>query len=250
VLLLHAGVGDRTLWDDQLAPFSERHLVVRPDLPGFGESPLPDEPFSYVECIPALLDHLEIDKAAIVGNSFGGKIAIDTTLTHPERVRALVLVAAALTGWEASPELVAVHEEEEALLNAGKIEEAVALNVGVWLDGQRHGRASVPAGARERLADLLRGSFEAYLAASESSPPVPIGWSEPPAITRLDEIAVPTLVVSCTHDLYDFRAIGELLAEGIPNAEHAVLETAHLPAFEQPEEFNRLALAFLAQTSS
>lgn len=251
MLLLHAGVGDRTLWDGQFGPFSERHLVVRPDLPGFGESPLPDEPISYIESVRALLDHLEIDQAALVGNSFGGKIALDTALAHPERVRALVLVAPALTGWEASPELVALNEEEDALFDAGKIEEAVALNVRTWLDGQGRGHAPVPADARARLVEMQHRSFETFLAAYEGSPPPdPIGWSQPPASTRLGEIAVPTLVVTCTHDLHDFLAIGELLAGGIPNAEHVVLETAHLAAFEQPEEFNRLALAFLAPASS
>ncbi len=240
-------MGDRRLWDGQVEAFAERHRVVRPDLRGFGESPLPGGPFSYVEDVRALLDHLGLDQAALVGNSFGGKVALDVALTHPGRVRALVLAAPALTGWEASPELEAFDEEEDALIDAGKINEAVALNVRTWLDGKGRGSAPVPAEARELLATMQRQSFETIVAAyDESPPPGPVGWSEPPAISRLGEIAVPTLVVTGAHDLSDFRAIGELLAGGIPAAEHVVLETGHLPALEQPDEFNRLALGLLA----
>ncbi|MGH3041296.1 MAG: alpha/beta fold hydrolase [Gaiellaceae bacterium] len=68
MLLLHAGVGDRRLWDGQVDAFAERHLVVRPDLRGFGESPLPGCPFSHVEDVRALLDHLGLATAALVGN--------------------------------------------------------------------------------------------------------------------------------------------------------------------------------------
>ena len=66
---------------------SAEHRVVRPDLRGFGESPLPGGPFSHVEDVRALLDHLGVERAAVVGNSFGGRVALDFALAHPERVR-------------------------------------------------------------------------------------------------------------------------------------------------------------------
>jgi pimeloyl-ACP methyl ester carboxylesterase len=186
-----------------------------------------------------------------VGNSFGGKVALDVTLAHPGRVRALVLVAAALTGYEGSAELEAFDEEEDALLDAGQIDDAVELNLRTWLDGFGRDRAPVSAEARQRVAGMQRGSFETVLAAYERTPPPgPVSWPEPAAATRLGEIAAPTLVVGCAHDHPDFVAIAEVLAAGITEAEHAVMETGHLAGFEQPEELNRLVLDFLARRNA
>lgn len=239
-------MGDRGLWDGQVEALAERHLVVRPDLRGHGESPLPGGPFSYVDDLRALLDHLEIAEASLVGNSFGGRVALDFALAHPERVRALLLAAPALTGWEGSPALEAFDEEEDALLDAGRIDEAVALNVQTWLDGEGRGPAPVPPEIRERLAAMQRRAFATIIAAYEAAtPPGPVAWSEAPARARLDEITAPTLVVTGRHDLEVFRALGELLAREIAAAESVTMDTAHLPALEAPDEFNRIALDFL-----
>ena len=248
MLLLHAGVGDRRLWDEQVDAFAERHLVVRPDLRGFGESPLPGGPFSYVEDVRALLDHLELERAAVVGNSHGGRVAVDLALAHPDRVRALVLVAANITGFEGSPALDAFDEQEEALLDAGKIDEAVELNLRTWLDGTGRTTAPVSQKVRDSVAEMQRHAFETVVAAYERTPPPgPVCRAEPPAVARLQELDVPTLVVVCEHDQPDFRLLAERLASSIPGAERAAMSTGHLAAVEQPEEFNRLVLAFLAR---
>jgi len=201
--------------------------------------------------VRALLDHLGVARAALAGNSFGGKVALDFALAYPGRTAALVLVAPALTGWEGSAELEAFDEEEDALLEDGQIDEAVELNVRTWLDGPERGPATVPAETQARLATMQREAFETMLRAFDASPPPgPVYWSDPPAATRLDEIAAPTLVVAGAHDVADFRAIAEVLAAGVPGAEHAVLDTAHLPGLEQPDELNRLLLDFLARHAS
>jgi 3-oxoadipate enol-lactonase len=248
VVLLHASVGDRRLWDGQVEALGQGRLVIRPDLRGFGETPLPGGPFSYVEDVRALLDHLRVDQAALVGNSLGGRVALDFALTSPERVRALVLVASALTGWEGSPELDAFDEEEDALLDAGNIDDAVELNLRTWLDGFGRDAAPMTAETRRRVTEMQRRSFEIIVPAYERTPhPGPVSWAEPPAAVRLGEIAASTLVVACTHDHPDFRRIADVLAAGIPGAEKAVMATAHLPALERPDEFNRLVLDFLAR---
>jgi pimeloyl-ACP methyl ester carboxylesterase len=73
-----------------------------------------------------------------------------------------------------------------------------------------------------------------------------VGWADPPTATRLGEIGAPTLVVVGRFDGEEFRAISDRLAAEIPGARKAVLDTAHLPALERPDEFNRLVLDFLA----
>ena len=246
VVLVHAGVGDRRLWDPQAGVFAEQYLVVRPDLRGFGESPLPGGPFSYVDDLNALLDHLGIDRAALVGNSFGGKVVIDFALAHPDRVAALVLVDSALSGHESWAASEAFDEEEDALLDAGRLDDAVELNLRTWVDGTGRDAAEVPEDLRRRVAEMQRRAFEIVVPAFEASPPPgPVGWVEPPAATRLGEIGAPALVVVGSYDVEEFRAISDRLAEEIPGARKAVLPAAHLPALERPDEFNRLVLDFL-----
>jgi 3-oxoadipate enol-lactonase len=231
-----------------MEPFAERYRVVRPDLRGFGDSPLPGGPFSHVEDVRALLDHLGLDRVAAIGNSFGGKIALDFALEHPGRVRALVLIAPNLSGDEGSPALDAFDEEEDALLDAGKIAEAVQLNLRTWLDGYGRDAAPVSGVLRERVAAMQRQAFVTMVAAYERTPPPgPVSWPEPPAASRLDKVAAPTLVVACTHDQPDFRRIAGRVASGIPGAESAELPTGHLPGVERPEALNRLVLDFLAR---
>jgi pimeloyl-ACP methyl ester carboxylesterase len=204
-----------------------------------------------VDDLAALLDHLGIERAAVVGNSFGGKVALEFVLEHPERTRALVLIASALSGHELSAELEAFDEAEDALLEAGKLDEAVELNLRTWLDGPDRDAAPVSPEVRALVAACQRRAFETMLAAYEGAPPPgPVRWAEPPAATRLGEVAVPTLVVAGAQDVEDFRAIADRLAGEIPGARKAVLDTAHLPGLERPDELNRLVLDFLASGGS
>jgi 3-oxoadipate enol-lactonase len=231
--------------------FAEEHRVVRLDLRGFGESAIRGGPFSYVDDVRALLDHLGLDRTALVGNSFGGRVALDFVLTHPQRTTALVLVNSAISGQEGSDFFDEFDEEEEALLDDGKLDEAVELNLRTWLDGPERETAPIPATLRERVAEMQRSSFETLVRAYERSPePGPVAWTEPPAATRLAEVAVPALVVVGRLDQPDFRAISRRLAAEIPGAESAELDAAHLPALERPEDFNRLVLGFLAHAAA
>jgi 3-oxoadipate enol-lactonase len=231
--------------------FAASHRVVRLDLRGFAESAIPGGPFSYVDDLRALLDHLEIERGAVVGNSFGGRVALDFALVHPERTTALVLVDSALGGYEGSSFLDRFDEEEEALLDDGRLDEAVELNLRAWLDGPERDSAPVTPEVRARVAEMQRSSLETLVRAYEGSPePGPVTWADPPAATRLGDVSVPTLVVVGMLDQPDFRGISARLAAEIPGAEDAELEAAHLPALERPDEFNEIVLEFLGRSTA
>ena len=223
--------------------FAERFRVARYDARGFGDSPLPGGPFSFVDDLGGLLDHLGLERAALVGNSLGARTALEHTLVHPERTSALVLVGAPPMGAPSSAELEAFDTEETALLEASKLEEAVELNLRIWLADD------VEPALRARVREMQRRAFEVDLAAYARDPePGPISWlDDPPVWERLREIACPTLVIVGDRDVSDMDVAADRLTAGIAGARKVVMPgAAHVPARERPEEFNRIVLEFLA----
>ena len=104
VMLLHAGVADRRMWADLLpAVGAAGYRAVAVDLPGYGDAlPTGDAPHSGVL---DTMDALDIDRAALVGNSFGGAVALRVAVVAPERVAAMALVSTPAPGVEPSAEL-------------------------------------------------------------------------------------------------------------------------------------------------
>jgi pimeloyl-ACP methyl ester carboxylesterase len=105
LILVHAGITDRRMWDDQFAVFAERYRVMRYDQRGFGESDFPAASFSPMEDLAGLLRALGLSGAAVVGVSMGGRAAVELALAHPELVSALVVVATGPGGWAPPEEL-------------------------------------------------------------------------------------------------------------------------------------------------
>src|SRR5205809_4414601 len=91
VVLLHAGIADRRMWRHQVAALRGQHRILSVDLPGYGESAVPTGAYANHDAVAGLLDTLDIGQASLVGCSLGGKVAIDTALTRPDRVNALAL---------------------------------------------------------------------------------------------------------------------------------------------------------------
>ena len=102
LVLLHEGIADSRMYDDQFNAFAQRYRVVRFDLRGFGQSDLPpgDEPVALYEDLYGLLALLGIKKTYVLGMSMGGAIALDFTLAHPVMVDALILVAPGVSGYD------------------------------------------------------------------------------------------------------------------------------------------------------
>src|SRR5690606_6601331 len=112
LVLLHAGICDSRMWDDQFAAFAKHYRTVRYDLRGYGQSNPVAGRFAHYEDLRALLDHLGIERAYLIGVSFGGMIAIDFTLTYPQRVAGLILVGTGVDGYY-NPAITEPAEAEE-----------------------------------------------------------------------------------------------------------------------------------------
>jgi pimeloyl-ACP methyl ester carboxylesterase len=129
-------------------------------------------------------------------------------------------------------------EEEDALLD-GPGGRAVG-NLRTWLNGT----AAAPLVARTGRSSPACSASPAQIAAYERGPAAAGRRATRPPSARSHR---PTLVVACAHDQPAFRALAEWLAGEIPNAEGALLEAAHLPSVERPDELSRLVLDYLAR---
>ncbi|MGH3009775.1 MAG: alpha/beta fold hydrolase [Gaiellaceae bacterium] len=233
LLLLHGGLGDSELWEPVVPFLSERFRTIRTDLRFFGRSTGPAAPWSWQDDVIGVLDELGIDRVALVGLSLGGRVAIDVALAHPERLSALALVAPGLAGHQASPYTEEQAARYDSAESAGDVELMMAVDFEVW----------APLDADERIRRLWLGTPDAN--------PLPDGVEPrstpgPPAKERLGELAVPTLVVTVSHDPPGFQEIGPLIAREAPNARHVELDSDHYVTLREPERVARTLLDFLS----
>jgi 3-oxoadipate enol-lactonase len=190
-----------------------------------------DGPYSPVDDLVGVLDELEIERAALVGLSRGGRIALSAALTAPDRVSALVLVASGLPG---HPMVIEGTPEQEARWEAaeerGDPRELAELDLEIW----------APLGAD----DELRAMFHENAETSNAEDPA---TEEPDAKARLSEIRIPALVVTAGRDVGAINEAGDLIAAGIPGARRAqIAEADHMVPWRVPDELSRLILDFLA----
>ncbi|MCA9878322.1 MAG: alpha/beta fold hydrolase [Thermomicrobiales bacterium] len=244
VLLLHAGLGDRTMWDAQVPALANEFTVVRLDARGFGETRKPPVAYSSVEDVLAILDHLGVERAHVVGVSMGSQAAIELAVAAPGRVESLVAVAAR-TGVPVSPELRAGWDHVDALVEAGDIDGAVEYELRMWIDGPQRTPDMIDPTFRERVREMNGALF---LRDDDEGEEIAL---DPPAAERLGEVAAPTLVLCGDQDIADVQQAGPLIARVIPGAQLAVLPNAsHLPQMEHPERFNDILLGFLRGVSA
>lgn len=238
VLLVHSGVGDRRMWHPQWQPLIDAgYRVIAPDLRGYGDTPFPTAPYRHVDDLVALLDELDVDNTAVVGASLGGKVGLQLAALHPVRVDSLALLDAAPVDRPDSEALTAFDEREDALLEAGDINAAVALNLATWLGPE------ADAATAERVGAMQRHVFELLLAAVADE----TGVAQRPVEADLTAVTARTLAVAGAHDLPDFREFAAALPDLLSDANHRELSWAgHLPSLERPEEVTGLLLEFLA----
>ena len=244
VVLLHEGIGDSRMWEPQWASYGERFRVVRLDMRGFGQSPPAVGTFSLSGDLVGLLDGLELGPAALIGMSLGGSVAMETTIARPDLVSRLVLVGPGLRGFEMNDETKAGWEEEEAALERGDDDEAVEINMRMWVDGPSRSPDQVDPELRRKVGEMQRRAIDLWRQAGEEGEHQPLveNWGE-----RLGEISVPTLILVGELDRPEMREIAARLEAEIPGARREeIAGTAHVPNMERPEEFDRLVLEFLA----
>ncbi|MGW4928387.1 alpha/beta fold hydrolase [Agromyces sp. NPDC004153] len=246
VVLVHAGIADRRMWDPQWLELSATRPAVRLDLRGFGESASePAGELSHVDDVLDTLDHLGIGRCHLVGASFGAGVAVEVASIRPELVESLLLCppGGSLLA-ELTADLARFFDAERAALARDDLDAAVEANVETWVIGPRRDPAEVDPGVVDAVRMMQRRAFD--VAASWRAD-VPEAAFEPPALERLSEIGARTLVVVGGHDLDTSHDAAARVVAGIPAAQRIDWpDVAHLPSMERPHEFLALLLDWTA----
>ncbi len=248
LVLLHGFTGSAESWLPIFDDLSGAHHVHAIDLIGHGKSAAPEDRSRYaydsaLDDLAAVLDELGIERAAWLGYSLGGRLALGMTIAHPRRVSALILESAT-AGIRDESERVKRLGSDEALAN--RIEEhGIEAFVAEW--------ESLPMWSSQRsLTPEVRASHREQRLAN---PPVGLANSlhgmgqgaQPSLWDRLGEIRVPTLLIAGALDT-KFAGLAGQMHHGIPDAELELVPGAgHAVHLESPRQFAEIVREFLAR---
>jgi pimeloyl-ACP methyl ester carboxylesterase len=226
VVLLHDGLIHSATWDAEWEPLCRKYHAVRYDRRGYGKSDSPKSQFSQVEDLGALLAHLNIGRAVLVGSSSGAAIAVDFSLAHASMVEGLLLIAPMVDGMQAETASEQVTAKDDAPLAAEDMKAAAER----W-SKDRNVLGEGHEAARKKLYDILvenpqnlkyTGEFEIH--------------NSSPASSHLAEIRVPTLILVGEFDTSDAHSRAAAIEDGIPGAQRDVIINAgHLVQLEEPD---------------
>jgi 3-oxoadipate enol-lactonase len=234
VVLIHNGIAHSAVWDGVWPAFCKQFHTIRYDRRGYGRSPVTTQPYFETDDLQALLHHLQVKRAMLIGSSHGGAIAINFTLEHPALVEQLVLVGAVVDGYGFSDHFLTRTMKNEAPMQKND----VAGLVSNWAN-DKYVLAPDHAEAKKKLSEILTASPQDLTHDDMARP-------TRPTVARLGEIRVPTLILVGDQDIPDVHAHAGVIENGIPNSRRVVVEDAgHLMYLEKPDEFTRLVIAFL-----
>lgn len=239
LVLFHSLLADAASFDRIAGPLAERFRVIVPDLPGFGGSEAVSGGLEAVadRMAEALRDLGE--RPSVLGNGFGGFVALQMAIRHPGLVRRLILADCGACfsepGRQAFRTMAAVSREK----GLGALSETAMRRL-FAPDFQ----AANPALMRERLAAFLRTDPSVFRAACEALAGLDLR-------ADLGGVAVPVLVLVGEQDEATPPPMSRELAAGLPDARLMILPgCAHVPQLQEPERFLEALVSFLNEDSA
>lgn len=239
VLLIHDGIAHSAVWDEVWPAFCARFHTIRYDRRGYGKSPESTTWYYETDDVAALLRHLKVPRAVVVGSSHGGELSIDFTLAHPDMVQQLVLVGAVVSGFPYSDHFLNRGMANSKPLEKNDVKGAIAN----WAR-DKYVLAPGHEAAQKKLLEILTASpndlnHQDYARPTQA------------ALPRLHEIHVPTLILTGDADIPDVHAHAGAIEAGIRGSRRVVLSDAgHLMYLEKPEEFTNVVIGFIESNYS
>jgi pimeloyl-ACP methyl ester carboxylesterase len=220
LVLLHPGIMDSTIWD-RLVPLLGDRRVVRFDRRGFGQSPVATEEFQAMADLVAVLDHLSVERAHLVGNSMGGETSLALAVTAPERVASMTLLCPGIGGYpwpDPAPDEEELYARYGAAKQARDIATLLEIGLAEWCR----------TGTDDYLTEQMRRSIEAGFEQDDLEQPNPEQWDQ------AGSVDTPTTVIAGSLDPADSLQASLDLADKIPGAELVRLDVDHLPQYREP----------------
>jgi pimeloyl-ACP methyl ester carboxylesterase len=251
VLLVHAGICDRRMWNPQVEALAAGRRVIRLDLRGFGTSDRKaSSDFAHYLEVAALLDELAVSRVHLVGVSMAAGVITELALARPELAGSLLLVApSGALRTEVTADLEAFWEAEGEALADEDLDQAVEANLETWLDGPGQPSDRVAPAIRSFVGQMQLKAFENTDGWDDEE--IEGGGLEPAVAARLAEVGVPTRILVGELDVAAVGRTADRLAAEIPGASLVRWpDVAHLPSLERPDDFNRLALDWFAEVEA
>jgi pimeloyl-ACP methyl ester carboxylesterase len=227
------------MWEEHLGWLADAgYRAIAVDLPGFGEAPVQPGAQAPWEDVLATLHELDVDRAVLIGNSFGAAVALRLAAVAPAVVSGLILISPPPLNHDPSPELAAAWEAEEAAWERGDLDGVATAVAEAWV------QPDAPPGLRERVRAMQRQAAELQAAAGavEEAPDPLEGNTEP-----LEHLNVPVLAAAGQDDMSDFKQGAAEIARLVPRGQATTIKgAAHLAPLETPDEFRALVTGFLA----
>jgi len=242
-VMIHAGVADSRQWNNEFAYFSRNYQVLRYDLRGYGKSEPADGEFNHMEDLLSLLDFLNLHEPIILmGCSMGGGLAMDFSLTHPKRVKALIMVGSGPSGLELDVPTPAKFEEADKAIESGNLDLIAEIETQIWFDGEGRRPEDVDPSMRKLAYEMD------YTALSHEAKKLGerLPNTDVMAYGRLSLLDIPVLIIVGSHDVPYILACADYMIENVKFARKAIIRNAaHLPNMDQPEEFRVMVESFL-----
>ena len=239
VVFIHGWALNLDVWNDQVAAFSPAHRVIRYDLRGFGKSTGDADATANADDLRILLDSLGVRSVHLVGLSRGAGVAADFAVHWPERVESLVLYGFGPTPDFPLPPEMAGGPPFAAIARAHGVDSLKQWLMGSPIAWEPPGRPDI----RAKLAPIMA----AYDGRDLFHTRPPSGRVAPATIEDLSRLTVPTLFLHGDHEMPVLQAVADSLLRRMPRARRQVIANAgHGAHLHQPDEFNRVVLAFLS----
>lgn len=242
-VMIHAGIADHRQWNNEFTYYTQKFRVLRYDMRGFGRSEPVAGAYKSLDDLVGLMDQLDLKEPVIMmGCSMGGGLAFDMTVAYPERVRALIMVASEPDGLDLDVPIPDRFKDARKASEAGDLDLLLEIETEIWVDGERKPQDVNPQ-ARLLAMEMNRIALEHELKQLGERQPN----FQPDAVTRMDDVRVPVLVIVGDSDLAYMRAAADYMVDNLANARKVIMpDAAHLPNMEHPETFRVVVDDFLA----
>jgi len=250
-VMIHAGISDHRMWNNEFDTYANRYQVMSFDMRGFGKSEPVEGEFNIQDDLESLLDFLGIaEPMVLMGCSIGAGLALDFTLTHPDRVQSLILIGASPAGLELEDlgleveEPVDLFERGEKAFDAGDLDLATELDMQIWFDGIGRSKDDVNPKTRQFAYDINRIVIEND--AKDIGKHVRKKFDKS-AVDRFDELTLPILLIVGENDIPLMIAAADYMDTHLPTATKVTIpNAAHLPNMEHPQQFQEIIDTFLS----